>query len=68
MYKLSCKSRNPLGLTISMHILHTVLLTFSLVLSLGHDQELLQLLIIFPILVTFTFDSSVILEGEIRWV
>lgn len=68
MYKLSCKSRNPLGLTISMYILHTVLLTFSLVLSLGHDQELLQLPIIFPILITFTFDSSVILEGEIRWV
>ena len=53
---------NPLHPNISMHILHTVLYTFPEVLTRGtvfKNQELYKLVII-------SFDSGVILWGEIR--
>ena len=52
-----------------MHILHTVLYTFSYVLArriFFNNQEVLQLIIISFILVTLMFDSGAILKGEIR--
>ena len=54
---------------ISMHILHTVLYTFSKVLdkeNLFNNQELLQLVIISFILSILSCDSVVISYGEIR--
>ena len=53
-----------------MHILHSVLYTFANVLArrsnLFKNQEVLQLIIIFFILMTIMFDSGMILKGEIR--
>ena len=60
---------NPLQPNISMHILHTVLYTFPKVLdkeNLSNKQELLQLVIISFILMTFMCDLGVKLQGEIR--
>ena len=52
-----------------MHILHTVLYTFSNVLLrriFFNNQEVLQLIIISFIPMTLMFDSGAILKGEIR--
>ena len=52
-----------------MHIFHAVIYKIILVLkgrNFFNDQELLKLVIIVVILMTFMFDSGVILSGEIR--
>ena len=56
---------NPLLPNISMHILHTVLYTL-LREDMLNNQELLKLVIISYILLTFMFHSGVILFGEFR--
>ena len=56
---------NPLLPNISMHILHTVL--YTLLRDMLNNQELLKLVIISYILLTFMFHSGVILFGEFRY-
>ena len=49
-----------------MHILHTVLYVFPVVVELVRNQRLLWWVIISLVLMTLMFESTVILLGEIR--
>ena len=57
---------NPSLPNFSMHFLHTVLYTL-LREDMLNNQELLKLVIISYILLTFMFHSGVILFGEFRY-
>ena len=61
---------NPLGHKILMQVLHTVLYAFPKMLTRRichtYNQGHLGFTIIFFILITFMFDSGVIMLGEIR--
>ena len=59
-------STNPLHSKISIHFLHTGLSTFHHKKNSFDNQELVKLLIISVILLTFAFDSRLILWGELR--
>ena len=64
-----CSSKpsiNPLHSKISIHFLHTGLSTFYDKKNLFDNQELVKLVIISVILLTFAFDSRLILRGELR--
>ena len=67
IYGCSSKpSTNPLHSKISIHFLHTGLSTFHYKKNLFDNQELVKLVIISVILLTFAFDSRLILWGELR--
>ena len=63
------KNLNPLNPSISMHILYTVLYTYKVIDedNLLNNQEPFEWVVISHILLTFLFDSVVLIHREIRF-